>query len=148
MKWPCVNDVENISTSPCEAGWCSRWAGFAFAMSLILGLGTLSGDGANAAGSKEFRATEGDTIQIVYSLPSMLFLDNGVSWGFCPGCLAVLPERPDVDHIGAKARGGSDDAGNKQLLRPNCNRRRGAKPFTQFVAERLADGNEWTDYGL
>ncbi|MCY4007926.1 MAG: HNH endonuclease signature motif containing protein [Rhodobacteraceae bacterium] len=67
-------------------------------------------------------------------------------WGFCPGCLAVLPERPDVDHIRAKARGGSDDAENKQLLCPNCNRRRGAKPFAQFVAERLADGNEWTDY--
>ncbi len=67
-------------------------------------------------------------------------------WGFCPGCLAVLPERPDVDHIRAKARGGSDDAGNKQLLCPNCNRRRGAKPFDEYVAERLADGSEWTDY--
>ena len=67
-------------------------------------------------------------------------------WGFCPGCLAVLPSRPDVDHIRAKARGGSDDAGNKQLLCPNCNRRRGAKPFEVFLAERLADGTEWTDY--
>ncbi len=67
-------------------------------------------------------------------------------WGFCPGCLAVLPERPDVDHIRAKAVGGSDEAENKQLLCPNCNRRRGAKPFLQFVEERLSDGNEWTDY--
>lgn len=67
-------------------------------------------------------------------------------WGFCPGCLAVLPKRPDVDHIRAKAKGGSDDAKNKQLLCPNCNRRRGAKPFGQFLAERLADGNKWTDY--
>ena len=67
-------------------------------------------------------------------------------WGFCPGCLAVLPERPDVDHVRARARGGSDDAANKQLLCPNCNRRRGAKPFDEFVAERLADGTEWTDY--
>ncbi len=56
-------------------------------------------------------------------------------WGFCPGCLAVLPQRPDVDHIRAKARGGKDTVDNKQLLCPNCNRRRGAKPF-----------NEWTDY--
>jgi len=67
-------------------------------------------------------------------------------WGFCPGCLAVLPERPDVDHIRAKAKGGSEDAANKQLLCPNCNRRRGAKSFDEFLAERLADGNEWTDY--
>ncbi|MEM7072286.1 MAG: HNH endonuclease signature motif containing protein [Pseudomonadota bacterium] len=67
-------------------------------------------------------------------------------WGFCPGCLAVLPERPDVDHKQAKARGGKDSAENKQLLCPNCNRRRGAKPFEEFVAERLADGNQWTDY--
>lgn len=67
-------------------------------------------------------------------------------WGFCPGCLTVLPERPDVDHIRAIASGGADSAENKQLLCPNCNRRRGAKPFNQFVAERLADGNEWTDY--
>ena len=67
-------------------------------------------------------------------------------WSFCPGCLAVLPERPDVDHIRARARGGADSAKNKQLLCPNCNRRRGAKSFEVFVAERLEDGNEWTDY--
>lgn len=67
-------------------------------------------------------------------------------WGFCPGCLAVLPERPDVDHIRAKSKGGQDSAENKQLLCPNCNRRRGTKPFEEFVAERLADGDEWTDY--
>ena len=67
-------------------------------------------------------------------------------WGFCPGCLAVLPERPDVDHIRARARGGDDSAENKQLLCPNCNRRRGAKPFKEFIAERLADGSSWTDY--
>ena len=67
-------------------------------------------------------------------------------WGFCPGCLAVLPERPDVDHIRARARGGSDSAENKQLLCPNCNRRRGAKPFNEFLKERLADGDKWTDY--
>ena len=67
-------------------------------------------------------------------------------WGFCPGCLAVLPERPDVDHIRAKAKGGGDEAENKQLLCPNCNRRRGAKRFDDFVAERLADGIEWNDY--
>lgn len=67
-------------------------------------------------------------------------------WGFCPGCLAVLPERPDVDHIRSKAKGGKDSAENKQLLCPNCNRRRGAKPFEKFVAERLADGGKWTDY--
>ena len=67
-------------------------------------------------------------------------------WGFCPACLAVLPKRPDVDHITAKAKGGSDDATNKQLLCPNCNRRRGDKAFEEFVAERLADGDEWTDY--
>lgn len=67
-------------------------------------------------------------------------------WGFCPGCLAVLPERPDVDHVKAKARGGGDTADNKQLLCPNCNRRRGAKPFEEFVSERLADGSKWTDY--
>ena len=30
-------------------------------------------------------------------------------WGFRPGCLAVLPERPDVDHIRAKARGGKNE---------------------------------------
>lgn len=68
-------------------------------------------------------------------------------WGFCPGCLAVLPERPDVDHVRARKAGGSDDASNKQLLCPNCNRRRGAMPFDEFVLARLADGNEWTDYG-
>lgn len=67
-------------------------------------------------------------------------------WGFCPGCLAVLPKRPDVDHIRPKAKGGKDTADNKQLLCPNCNRRRGAKPFEEFVAERLADGDETTDY--
>ncbi len=67
-------------------------------------------------------------------------------WGFCPGCLAVLPERPDIDHIEPTSRGGSDEAGNKQLLCPSCNRGRGAKPFTEFLAERLDDGNEWTDY--
>lgn len=67
-------------------------------------------------------------------------------WGFCPGCLSVLPERPDVDHIQARAQGGEDTAENKQLLCPNCNRRRGAKPFEEFVAERLADGSDWTDY--
>ena len=67
-------------------------------------------------------------------------------WGFCPGCLAVLPERPDVDHIRARAKGGDDTAENKQLLCPNCNRRRGANPFEEFVAGRLADGNKWTDY--
>lgn len=67
-------------------------------------------------------------------------------WGFCPGCLAVLPKRPDVDHIKARARGGQDTADNKQLLCPNCNRRRGAKPFEEFVAERLADGDGTTDY--
>ena len=67
-------------------------------------------------------------------------------WGFCPGCLAVLPERPDVDHIRARSQGGSDEAVNKQLLCLNCNRRRGAKPFEVFVDERLADGNEMTDY--
>lgn len=67
-------------------------------------------------------------------------------WGFCPGCLAVLPLRPDVDHIRARAQGGTDAPENKQLLCPNCNRRRGKKPFEEYVAERLADGNEWTDY--
>ena len=67
-------------------------------------------------------------------------------WGFCPACLAVLPKRPDVDHIRAKVKGGTDEPSNKQLLCPNCNRRRGSKPFTEFLAERLADGNEWTDY--
>ena len=67
-------------------------------------------------------------------------------WGFCPGCLAVLPKRPDVDHIRAKAKGGGDEAENKQLLCPNCNRRRGAKPFKDFVLDRLNDGNKWTDY--
>ena len=46
-------------------------------------------------------------------------------WGFCPGCLAVLPERPDVDHIRAKAHSSSDDAENKQLPCPNRNRQRG-----------------------
>ncbi|MBC6407444.1 MAG: HNH endonuclease [Rhodobacteraceae bacterium] len=61
-------------------------------------------------------------------------------WGFCPGCLAVLPKRPDVDHIQAKASGGSGQAENKQLLCPNCNRRRGAKPFEAFVHERRQDG--------
>ena len=66
--------------------------------------------------------------------------------GFCPGCLAVLPERPAADHIRAKTRSGSDEAENKQLPCPNCNRRRDAKPFAQFLAERLTDGNEWTDY--
>lgn len=67
-------------------------------------------------------------------------------WGFCPGCLAVLPKRPDVDHVRAKADGGDDGADNKQLLCPNCNRRRGAKPFNEFLADRLADGTPWTDY--
>ena len=67
-------------------------------------------------------------------------------WGFCPGCLAVLPDRPNVDRVRAKAHGGSDTADNKQLLCPNCNRRRRAESFAQFLAKRLADGNEWTDY--
>lgn len=67
-------------------------------------------------------------------------------WGFCLGCLAVLPKRPDVDHIRARAKGGADSAENKQLLCQNCNRRRGAKPFMEFLKERLADGDEWTDY--
>jgi len=67
-------------------------------------------------------------------------------WGFCPACLAVLPERPDVDHIKAKAKGGGNEAENKQLLCPNCNRRRGAKSFNLFLEERIADGNKWTDY--
>jgi len=67
-------------------------------------------------------------------------------WGFCVGCLAVLPERPDVDHIRARATGGADTAENKQLLCPNCNRRRGKKPFEIFLAERLADGSRETDY--
>ncbi len=66
--------------------------------------------------------------------------------GFCLGCLAVLPERPDVDHIQAKAKGGGDEAENKQLLCPHCNRRRGTKRFDDFVAERLADGSQWNDY--
>lgn len=67
-------------------------------------------------------------------------------WNFCVGCLAVLPKKPDVDHIRAKSKGGADTADNKQLLCPNCNRRRGAKPFEEFVKERLSDGDEDTDY--
>ena len=67
-------------------------------------------------------------------------------WGFCPGCLAVLSKTPYVNHVKAKSVGGEDIATNKQLLCPNCTRRRGAKPFEEFVAERLKDGNEWTDY--
>ncbi len=42
-----------------------------------------------------------------------------------------LPERPDT---------------TCQLPCPDCNRRRDAKPFEEFVRDRLADGNEWTDY--
>ena len=42
---------------------------------------------------------------------------------------------------------GSGHAANKQLLCPNCNRRRGAKPFEAFVHERRQDGiPKITDY--
>ena len=57
--------------------------------------------------------------------------------GLCPCCLAVLPERPDIDHSRARAHGGPDSVKNKQLLCPNCIRRNGAKPFEKFVADFL-----------
>ena len=66
--------------------------------------------------------------------------------GDSASCLAVLPDHLDVDHIRAKTKGGSDNAENKQLLCPNCNRRRQDKLSKEFIAERLAGGNEWTDY--
>ena len=34
----------------------------------------------------------------------------------------------------------------KGEVKITLNRRRGAKPFEQFLVERLSDGNEWTDY--
>lgn len=67
-------------------------------------------------------------------------------WGFCPGCLAVLPKPPHVDHVKAKAVGGSDTPENKQLLCQNCNTRKNKKSWEQFLAERWADGDENTDY--
>ena len=63
-------------------------------------------------------------------------------WGFCSGCLAVLPKTPDVNHLKAKSTDGEDIA----LLCPNCNQRKDTKSFEEFIAEPLKDGNKWTDY--
>ncbi len=67
-------------------------------------------------------------------------------WGFCPGCLSVLPNRPDIDHILPKSKGGDDTPENKQLLCPNCNRRRGNKSYNDFLADKMKDGTKFTDY--
>ena len=67
-------------------------------------------------------------------------------WGFCPGCLSVLPQRPDIDHKQPKSKGGTDDPENKQLLCPNCNRSRGNRSFNDFLIEKEKDGTKFTDY--
>ena len=67
-------------------------------------------------------------------------------WGFCLACLSSLPERPDVDHVVARAVGGDDTNKNKQLLCPRCNRSRGKKDFEEFVDSLEADALDWVNY--
>ena len=61
--------------------------------------------------------------------------------GVCAGCRVLFPFRNlTVDHVVARARGGSDHIGNLQLLCAACNSMKGADSQEQLVAKLKAEG--------
>ncbi len=63
----------------------------------------------------------------------------GEQEGICVGCDTHFPFRVmDVDHILPKSRGGTDHAGNLQLLCSGCNRSKGNKTMAEWRASQTA----------
>ena len=63
----------------------------------------------------------------------------GEQEGICAGCDTHFPFRVmDVDHILPKSRGGTDHAGNLQLLCSGCNRSKGNKTMAEWRASQTA----------
>lgn len=61
----------------------------------------------------------------------------GQQGGFCTGCREhFMPRNLEVDHIIAKAKGGTDHAGNLQLLCGACNRVKGDRGM-EYLRARL-----------
>ena len=61
--------------------------------------------------------------------------------GRCNGCRIFLPPRNfDVDHIVPRAKGGSDEIDNLQLLCGACNRMKGARSQGELLADLEARG--------
>ena len=53
----------------------------------------------------------------------------------CAGCATHFPFRVmDVDHILPRSRGGTDAAGNLQLLCSGCNRSKGSRTMAEWRA--------------
>ena len=59
----------------------------------------------------------------------------GEQEGVCAGCATHFPFRVmDVDHILPRSRGGTDAAGNLQLLCSGCNRSKGSRTMAEWRA--------------
>ena len=60
----------------------------------------------------------------------------GLQEGHCKGCKQMFQFRQfEVDHITARARGGTDHRDNLQLLCPACNRLKGARSQAELIAD-------------
>ena len=65
----------------------------------------------------------------------------GEQEGLCNGCRNHFRvQNLEVDHIMPKNQGGSEDDSNKQLLCGWCNRKKGVKSQTEFIALLQAEG--------
>ena len=69
----------------------------------------------------------------------------GLQEGKCAGCGYGFPfPNFEIDHIVPQAHGGTDHLDNLQLLCNACNRRKGTKSQSQFLAEMKSDyGATW-----
>ena len=74
-----------------------------------------------------------------YNSPANKMLLYGQQGGYCAGCEHHFEERHlEVDHIIARAKGGTDHISNLQLLCGSCNRSKGDRSQEELLV-RLTD---------
>ena len=69
-----------------------------------------------------------------------------VQWGFCPSCLAVLPNPPRRDPVSVKEK--SDSNAILRILCPNYRTLCGDRSLGEFLAKGFFERNSWTDYWI